>query len=103
MALLPAAITYASSQDLDYYDAFVMFLDATSLHLSRLRASKRYMQDLFNRKHPNEDVLFQRSKSYDFLNGNSRKEIVRLIMGLFRYLSKGKQCTIPCNYGDAFR
>jgi hypothetical protein len=93
-------IAFAQNSGLDYYDGFVIFLDGTSLHISRARVSAKYMQDLFEHRIINDDMLFYRSKSFDLLDVDGRRESTRFIFSLFRYLSDSEQWAIPGNYGS---
>jgi hypothetical protein len=99
-ALLSVTIAFAQNSGLDYYDGFVIFLDGTSLHISRARVSAKYMQDLFEHRIINDDMLFYRSKSFDLLDVDGRRESTRFIFSLFRYLSDSEQWAIPGNYGS---
>lgn len=100
--MLLAVIAFANNSGLDYYDGFVILLNGTSLHISRAMVSREYLQNLFEHKVIENDMPFHISESFDLLDTCGRRESVRFIMGIFRYLLDSEQWTIPGNYERKF-
>lgn len=101
-AMLLAVIAFANNSGLDYYEGFVILLNGTSLHISRAMVSREYLQNLFEHKIIENDMPFHISESFGLLDACGRRESVRFIMGIFRYLLDSEQWTIPGNYERKF-
>lgn len=100
--LLSAAVSYSRNPELEHYDGFVICINETSVHVSRAKIPPSYMRDLFERRTVVEDLPFYRPEILDIYNQRDRREITRLLIGLFRYLAQSEQRQIPGNYQNGF-
>lgn len=76
-------------------------LDGPVLYVSRLKASRSYMHALFEGEVV-ENVPLYRTGSFNIYDPASRREITRILIGLFRYLYEGELPKIPGNYGEGW-
>lgn len=86
---------------MSHYDGFVVTLDGPLLYVSRLNASRSYMRALFEGEVV-ENVPLYRTGSFNIYDVAGRREIARIIIGLFRYLCEGELPKIPGNYGEGW-
>lgn len=60
------------------------------------------MRGLFEHRTVVEHLPLYRSEIFDIYNQSDRREIMRLLIGLFRYLAQSKQRKVPGNYQNGF-
>lgn len=76
-------------------------LDGPLLYVSRLKASRNYMRALFEGDAV-EDLPLYRTRPFNTYDLIDRREIARIVIGLFRYLCEGELPKIPGNYGEGW-
>lgn len=89
-ALLQIALVYSNNQRLDNYTGYVVTMDRTVFRVGKVVVSQAYLRDL-NAGYPTtEKMFFFRSRSFQLLERDDRKEFLRLITGLFRCSTKSE-------------
>jgi hypothetical protein len=85
-ALVQGILAYNQDPNPESYTGFVVTINGTVLRISRAFMSHNYMESLCKGGHLSESLQFNRSKSYDLLERDQRREVLRLLVGLFRFL-----------------
>lgn len=98
-ALLQAILAYNQNPHLDHYSGFVVSADQAVLQVSRVVASRTYMKNLCEGK-PSRggDLVLYHSNPMDLLEQDGRRQFLRLIMGLLRFLRKSEVYTLIGEY-----
>lgn len=96
--LLLAAPAYSHNPALGYHDRFVVCLEGPCFYVSRLRTPRGYMASLFEEQGIAEDLPLYRSQKFDVFDCNGRREIVRMLIGVLRYLDGREQWKILGDY-----
>ena len=68
------------------------------LFSTSVNASKKYMSSLFERQIVSDDLPLYRSKKLNILDCDDRREIVRILIGVLRYLDGHDQSKIIGDY-----
>lgn len=76
-------------------------LDEPLLYVSRLQAPQSYMRALFEGDAV-EDLPLYRTRPFSIHDLIDRREITRIVIGLFRYLCEGELPKIHGNYGEGW-
>ena len=97
-ALILAAIAYSRNPRLEHYDGFVICMEGPFFYVSQLKASKKYMSSLFECRIVSDDLPLYRSRKLDILDCDDRREIVRMLIGVLRYLDEHDQAKILGDY-----
>lgn len=101
--LLIAAVSYSRDSLLDHYDGFCLRMEGPSVFTSRLNASPTYMRELLERQSLTEDLNLSRSSTFNTLDCDDRRGIVRLLVAVLRYLNEQEQSELPGDYGQGWQ
>lgn len=85
---MQAVSAYNDNPTLDDYTGFVITMDGSILHLSKAVMSNTYVKDICNGRPSSENLKYYRSEPYDLLDQGGRREFLRAIIGLYRYLNR---------------
>lgn len=91
-------MAYSEDASLDQYDGFVICLDDMDMYLSRVKVSSAYLRSLYRRQAVTEDLPFYRYKKFNILDRDGRRGLLKLLMGLNRYLQQSPQSRIKQNH-----
>jgi hypothetical protein len=94
--LVQGILAYDKNPSLDSHTGFVVSLDKTALHVSMAAMSRAYMENLGKGNPSSERLQFRRSQPYDLLEPDGRREALRLLVGLFRYLDQEASYSPGC-------
>ncbi|KAL1966734.1 hypothetical protein VTN77DRAFT_3931 [Rasamsonia byssochlamydoides] len=84
--LVQSILAYNQNPTLENYSGFVVSIDGTIVHISQAFLSHAYMENLCKGGSLlGEHLEFCRSESYDLLECDRRREVLRLIIGIFRF------------------
>lgn len=97
-AIFQAVMAYSEDASLDQYDGFVICLDDMDMYLSRVKVSSAYLRSLYQRQAVTEDLPFYRSKKFNIFEPDGRRGLLKLLMGLNRYLQQSPQSRIKRNH-----
>lgn len=84
-ALLQIILAYSNNQLLDNYTGYVVTVDRTVVRVGKVVASQAYLRGLIAGNPPAEQMLFYRSKLFQLLEREDRREFLRVIHGVLRY------------------
>lgn len=84
--LLQGALTYGHTVTKTNHTAFVLHMDRTVLQLSMARVSPTYIEELTHGKPLDEPLELFHSETYDLCKRDRRREALRLVIGLYRYM-----------------
>ena len=84
--LIQGILAYNQNPTSESYTGFVVSIDKTVLHISMAAMSHAYMENLCQGNSSSECLQFCRSEPYDIAESDRRRELLRLIVGLFRFL-----------------
>lgn len=87
-------LAYSYNQNLDQYTGFVVNLDRTVIHVGRSVVSQGYIRDLCKNGTSSDDMAFYRSASFELLEQEGRREFMRVLLGIFRYLTQSESSTM---------
>lgn len=89
-ALLQVILVYSNNQLLDNYTGYVVTMDRTVVRVGKVVVSQAYLRDL-SAGHPTaEQMFFYRSKSFQLLEREDRREFLRVILGVLRYSAQSE-------------
>jgi hypothetical protein len=71
---------------LDGHSAFVVRMDRTVLRLTRAFIPRGYIEELYQGRPIREGLQLSHSEMYDLQEPDRRREALRLLIGLFRFL-----------------
>lgn len=86
--LIQAVTAYNDNPARDTYTGFVITMDGSILHLSKAIMSGGYMKDICEGRLPSENLKYYRPGPCDLLDQDGRREILRNVIGLYRYLNR---------------
>ena len=89
-ALLQTILVYSNNQLLDTYIGYVVTVDRTVVRVGKVVASQAYLRGLITGNPPAEQMLFYRSKSFQLLEREDRREFLRVIHGVLRYSAQSE-------------
>ena len=100
--LLQLVVAYQKYPSRKSYTAFVMSCHGVSLRIAMARVSNAYMMNIWNADLSDETRRFHLFLSDNFVlrRQDGRREALRLIMGILRYLSFGDQS--ECQQGRGY-
>jgi hypothetical protein len=84
--LIQAFLAFQKNPALDIHRAFALRMEGTKLQLSAASISRTYIDTLSQGKHLSDGFTLLSSKAYDLREPEERREAVRLLIGLLRYL-----------------
>lgn len=84
--LVQAILAHEQNPTLDTHEVFVLRMDRIALQLSMAVISRTYMEDLYQGKPLHESLRVCCSERYDLRECDQRREVLRVLIGLFRYL-----------------
>jgi len=84
--LIQALLAFQKNPALDVCKAFVLRMEGTKLQLSAASISRAYIDTLSQGKHLRDGFTVRSSKAYDLREPEERREALRLLIGLLRYL-----------------
>lgn len=96
---MTAATAYTHDSTLEHYDGFVVYQEGPSIYFSKVVASRKYMNDLFGHREVIENLPLRRSAPFNIYDAADRREIARMLVGIFRYMDAHKQSRLVCGYG----
>lgn len=85
--LLQGALAYDNSKIDRSHTAFVLRMERTVFQLSMAKVSLVYLEELIHSKPMSEDLEVFHSERYDLRKTDDRREALRLVIGLYRYIS----------------
>lgn len=85
--LVQGILAYDQNPSLDIYTAIVLRIDRTILQLSMAAISRIYLEELYQGRPLSEGLRISRSELYDLQECDRRREALRLIIGLFKFLN----------------
>jgi hypothetical protein len=88
--LVQGILQYQDNPSLENFKGFRATIAKTTLRISMATMSQSYLKQLCQGKQPAETFDFWHSKSYDLREARDRREALRLIMGITRYLAAQK-------------
>lgn len=65
-------------------------MDESQVFVSRLRASQSYMRNLVEHRTVTEPLPLYRSVPFDTFKREDRRELVRFLIGFFRYFEQSR-------------
>jgi hypothetical protein len=92
--LAQALITYDHNPDFKQYTGFVISMHQTVMHVSRASMSRDYMKSLWEDQSVNENMQLYRSRAFELLDEEDRREFMRFIIGLYRYLAQCEESVV---------
>lgn len=95
--LLQGILAYSHNPQLKEYTGIVINLDKTCIRVSKAMMSPSYMKCVCENRSIDGDMILHRSKSYQLLDRADRREFIRLVIGIFRYIA---QCEESLMAGD---
>lgn len=87
-ALLQIVLAYSNNQLLDSYTGYVLTMDRTVVRVGKVVVPQAYLRDLSTGQPTADQMLFYRSKSFQLLEREDRREFLRTIHGVLRYLAQ---------------
>jgi hypothetical protein len=84
--LVQAFLAFQKNPALDIRRTFALRMEGTKLQLSAASISRAYIDTLSQGKHLSDGFTLLSSKAYDLREPEERREAVRLLIGLLRYL-----------------
>jgi hypothetical protein len=84
--LVQTILAYEQNPTLDTHKVFVLRVDRTVLQLSMAVISRTNMEDLYQGKPLRESLRLCCSERYDLREYDQRREVLRVLIGLLRYL-----------------
>ena len=92
--LLQAVLAYSYNPNLEQYVSFALTLRHTKVRISKAIISRNYLMNFFQSWQIVEPIQLYRSEPLDILDREGRKEFLRFIMGVLRYLVDMEQSNI---------
>ncbi|PGH18984.1 hypothetical protein AJ79_00017 [Helicocarpus griseus UAMH5409] len=92
--LIQAVRAYSRNPYLNAYTAFVVVLNGTRAHVSRATFSRAYIHGLYEAYSVNEEMQLSRSESFELLDQDGRREFMRLLIGVLRYVARSRQSMV---------
>ncbi|XHG06800.1 hypothetical protein AWENTII_009980 [Aspergillus wentii] len=83
-ALFLLAIAFDENPNRESYTSFVITVNDTSLRFTKAVASKSYLESLFQGRHLTECLEISRSRGYDILEVEGRRDFLRIFLGLLQ-------------------
>ena len=84
--LLQAILAYSRKPDLQQYTTFALCLHQTRIRVVKATISQTYLRNFFENAEITETMQLYRSKSFDILEREDRKDFLRLMMSVLRYI-----------------
>lgn len=73
-------------------------MEGPFFYVSQLKVSKKYISSLFECRTVSDDLPLYRSRKLDIIDCDDRREIVRMLIGVLRYLDEHDQAKILGDY-----
>jgi hypothetical protein len=94
--LAQAFCAYEQNPRLEIYTPFVLRIDGSTMQLSTATIHRVYMEELSEGRPLSQNLRLCRSEPYDLLDPGRRKDALRLLIGIIRFLEATHQdCKIP--------
>lgn len=98
-AVLGATLAYSGNPRLDHYDEFVICIEGPTIIVGRIRASRKYMCGFVEHQTIDEDLPLYCSAPFNLFSCDDRRELARMVIGIFRYLDGSEQSNVFGDYG----
>lgn len=89
-ALFQIVLAYRNNQLLDSYTGYVVTIDRTVVRVGKVVAPQAYLRGLSTSQPTAEQMFFYRSKSFQLLEREDRREFLRVIHGVLRHLAQSE-------------
>lgn len=86
--LIQAVFAYLQNPGLEKYTGFVVSLDRTVVHVAKGVMTEKYLKSLCSGQALNGDLEFYRSEAFDLLERDGRREFLRVLVGMLKYLAE---------------